>query len=92
MTEAEFFARAQSDDSFRRTKIEEWSYYRNVGLGLLAVEGALLLAYVAYAGLAEHRLPNLNAGLGSVALTAIVYAQARVRLAALRAIPTARAA
>ena len=92
MTEAEFFARAQSDDSFRRTKIEEWSYYRNVGLGLLAVECALLLAYVAYAALAEHRVPSLDAGLGSVALTASVYAHARVRLAALRAIPTSRAA
>ncbi len=85
MKSPEFYRRAREDAAFRREKLEELRYFRNVGAGLIGFCLVFAAGFSTYTGVSEGRWDS-GAGLVLVAaLAACSYSNCATRIAALEA-------
>jgi len=79
-----FYQRARHDRAFRQAQIEEARLQQKLALVSLGVLALAWAGYAVFTHVAQARWPDVNAGVFLV-LCAALYAQARTRQAALRA-------
>jgi hypothetical protein len=90
MKELDFYKRAASDAAFRREKLADFRYYKQVGAGLLWFCFTLGVGASVYGGLAEKKW-DLGVGLiGVGVLCASHHALCAARVAALQALDEER--
>ena len=85
MNQIEFYSRAQGDAQFRMQKIGEAKYEKRVAAGFSIAVAVGWFSYLAYAEIAERRLPEVAGVLALLVLCVSLYSQARSKLAALQA-------
>ena len=83
MKESEFYRRAATDAAFRRAKLEDLRYYRNVGAGVTWFCIVAAAAFSIYGGFADGNWMEGNALLFVAALTGSTWTTCRTRIAAL---------
>jgi hypothetical protein len=86
MKELEFYKRAASDTAFRRAKLEDLRYFKQVGMGLIGFCVAVALAFSVYGGLTAGKWDTGFGMFGLAVLAASALHTCATRIAALQAL------
>ena len=86
MKEVEFYAKAQKDASFRQQQLQEATEHKKMTQTLTWVLVGAATAYIAFCGIVERRMPDVDPLLFLLVLCSWGLTQSRTKVAALEAI------